>query len=116
MPWAAGCRPALALGLTAVSLMALPAALAAIPGPGCRLRALRLAGCDQWAVLRDGAEAVVLVDAASRVFPAVAFCRLTLRGRQLDWWVPRYALPEDEFRRLKVALRCARSGQAGPAC
>jgi len=115
-PWAAGCGPVLALVLTAVSLLALPATLSAIPGSRCPIRALRLAGGEWSASLRHGAEATAQVNAATRVFPAIVVCRLEVGGRRLDWWIPRYALPADEFRRLKVALRCVRHGAPALAC
>ena len=106
VPWAAGCTPWLGALLSASCLAALPAALRAVPGRGCPLRGLRHADGTWVARLAGGRETAAGVAAGTRVLPGIAFCRVSVGDRTRDWWVPRYALPATEFRRLKVALRC----------
>jgi hypothetical protein len=115
-PWAAGCTPPLAAILSAACLVTLPATLAALPGRRCAVRALaRLDGA--WsAVLSDGRDVAIEVDRATRVFAGLVVCRLAVGNRRYDCWLPRYAVPAGDFRRLKVALRCIRRGEPGSSC
>ena len=106
VPWTAGCTPWLAAMLSASCLAALPGALRAVPGRGCPLRGLRYADGAWVARLAGGREAAARVAAGTRVARGIALCRVSVGGRTHDWWVPGYALPASEFRRLKVALRC----------
>jgi hypothetical protein len=115
-PWAAGCAPAVAAFLSAISLLALPATLGAIPGPQSRLRMLSSVNGQWSAILSDGAELPVRVDPATRVFAGLVVCRLVAGRQRYDWWLPRYALPVSDFRRLKVLLRCVRRGETTASC
>jgi len=113
-PWAAGCEPAFAAALSAVALLAWPAALRAVPGRRSRLMRLRCAGRRWMATLPDGSEREVEPLPGGRVLPSFVFCRVALAGQKLDWWIPAYAVPASEFRRFKVALRCRQQpGKAG---
>lgn len=116
LPWAAGCTPTLAAALAAVALGTLPHTLAAVPGQRSRLksiagdgRAWRVRGAGgmwQAAELRRGC----------RVLGPIVLLELAVAGRRLDWWVPRYALPADDFRRLKVAALAAGAGARRADC
>ena len=113
-PWAAGCEPLVAAGLSAVVLLAAPAAIRAVPGRRAGLKRLRLADRRWLATLPDGGERPAEVLPGSRVLRSFAFCRVAVAGQELDWWLPAYAVPAAEFRRFKVALRCGqRTGEAG---
>jgi len=105
-PWVAGCQPLVAAGLSAVTLLAWPAAFRAVPGPGARLSRLRLAGRRWLATLPDGVERPAEVLPGGRVLASFVFCQVAVAGQKLDWWLPAYAVPAAEFRRFKVALRC----------
>lgn len=115
-PWVAGCQAWLALLLTGLALAGLPGVLAAVPGRLCPLRRL---DCDDggWTVrLGDGPAVAAEVVAGTRVMSGLVVCRLVAAGRHLEWWIPAYALSTDDFRRLKVALRCRGPAGSGPSC
>lgn len=113
-PWFAASDPLVALGLSAVVLLAAPAAIRALPGRRSGLRRLRLAGRRWLATLPDGVERPAEVLPGARVLASFVFCQVEVAGHRLDWWLPAYAVPEGEFRRFKVALRCGqRTGKAG---
>lgn len=111
-PWVAGCEPWLAVGLSVLCLAVLPVTLRGIPGRNSRVRGLRRRA-SRWTVrLADGAEQAAVPLATARVLPGMVFCRMAVAGQMLDWWVPRYAMPADDFRRFKVALRCRQGAAA----
>ncbi len=109
-PWAAGCPAWLASVLSAACLATLPGALAGLAGPQCGIKALAWPSAGFRARLRDGRWAAAEVTAASRVLPGLVVCGLRVEGRRFEWWVPRAALPADQFRRLKVAVRTVAVG------
>ena len=112
VPWVAGCEAAGAVVLSVVCLGALPGALRAVPGRRCPLQALHHADRAWTATLRGGTTQPASVAPSTRVLPGIVLCRLRVHGQMLDFWLPRYAFPAGDFRRLKVALRC---GQAAGA-
>ena len=113
-PWVAACDPIVALGVSAVVLLAAPAAIRAVPGRRSGLRRLRRAGRRWLATLPDGIERPAEVLPGARVLASFVFCQVEVAGHRLDWWLPCYAVPATEFRRFKVALRCGqRTGKAG---
>jgi hypothetical protein len=105
-PCLAGCGLPLSLALGSACLATLPGALRAVPGRHCPLRSLSFDGGGWSARFLDGPRRPARVEAATRVLPGLALCRLTIDDRPFDLWIPRRALPAAEFRRLKVALRC----------
>ncbi len=113
VPWLAGVRPTTAALLAACALAGLHTALASLPGPLAALRRLE-AGSRGWvAILRDGRSVPADLLPGTRVLPWVVLCRLKIGGRRIGWSVPQYALPAEDFRRLKGALRAS---TRGPAC
>jgi len=113
VPSLAGTRPATAAVLAACALAGLRAASASLPGPRAALRRLE-AGRRGWvAILQDGRSVPAGVLPGTRVLPRIILCRLEIDGRRVGWSVPRKALPAEEFRRLKGALRAS---TRGPAC
>ena len=112
VPWFAGCETWLCLVLSALCLGVLPDALRAVPGRRCPIRDLRYAAGVLMVAARAGEALPAAVAASTRVLPDIVLGRFEVDGQMLDLWAPRYAFPATEFRRLKVALRCARP--AGP--
>jgi hypothetical protein len=109
-PWLAGCSPALAAALSVTGLLALQTTLAAVPGKHCVLRSLSCQDGEWSVTMSDGRCAAAEIDGATRVFASLVVCRLRAGGRRFDWWLPAYAIPAGDFRRLKVAMRCISQG------
>jgi hypothetical protein len=108
VPWLAGCSPWLAVALSAACLLALPTMRAALPGRHCAVSSLGYRDGQWLARLADGRQVQADIGGATRVFSGLVVCRLNAANRRYDWWLPRYAVPAGDFRRLKVALRCTR--------
>lgn len=111
LPWIAGVPPPGAAVLTALALSALPASLGSVPGRWCPVKAV--------AVGPDGlrlfpGDVAATPRPATRVFPGLVLLHADAAGRRRRLWLPRSALPPDDYRRLKAFLLAARRG-AGPA-
>ncbi len=105
-PWIAHCPPALAAGLSLLALAGLLPSLARVPGPHCRLQAVRR-DAGGWRVRllgQDGYLAATL-GPATRATAALIVLEVVAGGRRFGWLLPREALPADEFRRLKALIR-----------
>lgn len=112
VPWLAGCAPWLAACLSAACLAGLPAALRALPGAHGGLRRIRFRDGAWTGWTTGGLERPLGVLPGPRVLPGQVLCRVVLAGRRHDLWILRHNLPAPAFRRLAVALRCARAGPA----
>ncbi|MCC7197931.1 MAG: hypothetical protein IT483_00315 [Gammaproteobacteria bacterium] len=108
IPWLAGCTPGVAALLSLTALAALPWTLAAIPGRFSRVVALRAERGRVSVRLRDGSEVAADVLPSSWAARDGVLLRLSWDGGSAAWWLPRTAVPGDDFRRLKAGIRLAR--------
>ena len=106
MPWIARVETALAVLLSVLAIGGLALTLARVPGRHCALEAValdnrgcrvRLAGRRAW----QAAE----VDGGARAYGSVVNLALRVDGRRLGWLLPRWAVPDADFRRLKARIR-----------
>ncbi len=105
-PWVARVESGLAAALSVLALAGLASTLARVPGRHCRLAAfavdgrgcrVRLAGVRGWRSADIGAGA--------RAYAPVVNLAVLVEGRRLGWLLPRGAIPEADFRRLKARVR-----------
>ena len=116
VPWLAGCEASIAGFLSGVAIAGLVPALRAVPGRTCPVKVLRFSSAG-WTVSSSGsASGGARLLAPGPVGADIAFCRFLADGQMLDVWIPRVAMPSDDFRRLKVAVRCGRRGPDGSTC
>ena len=114
-PWLAGVAPLPAALLGATALVAVPAALRAVPGRYCPVVAM--AGGPEGLALgwRDGTWLAVEPRAGTRVLPGLVLLLAgEPSGTRRRLWILRGSLPAGEFRRLKALLRAAGDGP-GPS-
>lgn len=112
VPWLAGCSPWLATCLSGACLAGLPAAVRALPGPRGALRRIGFRDGAWTAWTADGLECPLRVLPGPRVLPGLVLCRVEAGGCRRDLWILRRNVPAPGFRRLAVALRCARADPA----
>lgn len=105
-PWVAHCPPMLAAGLSLLALAGLLPSLARVPGPHCRLQALRqdAHGCRVRFLGQDEVLPATL-GPGTRATATFIVLEVIAGGRRSGWLLPRGALPADEFRRLKALIR-----------
>jgi hypothetical protein len=105
-PWLARAPAPLAATLSLAALAALAPTLARVPGRHCAVAAvrfdgrgwrLRLSGSRRWLPARLGA--------GSRAYPWIVCLDLRAGDRHFGWLLPRQAVPQAEYRRLKARVR-----------
>lgn len=111
LPWLGGVPAAAATLLSLLAVAALPSAWRGVPGPWCAVRGLG-GGPEQLLLLPSGDPAKP--GRGTRVLPGLVLLAVEARGQRRALWIPRSAMPEGDFRRLKVVLRAGRGG-FGPA-
>jgi len=106
VPWVARVDTAFAVLLSVLAIGGLALTLARVPGRHCALAAVavdgrgcrvRLAGRRPW----RSAE----IDGGARAYGPVVYLALRVDGRRLGWLLPRWAVPDADFRRLKARIR-----------
>ncbi len=106
LPWLMRVPPWLALSLSLLAVLALPATLARLPGPHCRLRRLQVDG-ERWLAWIAGREGPVEArpGPGCRVYPGLLVLDLRSPAGRCGWLLARQSVPGDGFRRLKAWLR-----------
>jgi hypothetical protein len=105
-PWIARCPPLLAATTSLLAVAGLMTSLARVPGRHCVLQGLEFdaAGC-RIRLARQDAGLPAAVGPGTRVYAALIVLDLVADGRHHGWLLPRRALPDDDFRRLKALIR-----------
>lgn len=108
LPWVTRCDWPVGLLLSVLALAGLPASLAAVPGPHCRLRRAQCRG-GQWQVWLQGggAPAPASPGPGSRVFADWVVLEFRSSAGRHRWFLLRRMVTPADFRRLKVRLRLA---------
>ncbi|HEX9708039.1 MAG TPA: hypothetical protein VGA24_10415 [Steroidobacteraceae bacterium] len=105
-PWFARAEPLIAAALSVLAIAGLVSTLGRVPGGhsalcalafdgrGCRVR---LTGRRRWLRAKVGTGA--------RAYASLVLVEVVVAGKRLGWLLPRWALPPDDFRRLKARIR-----------
>ena len=106
-PWLARVDAPLAAPLTLAAIAGFALSLRRLPGRHCPLAAIdldangschaRLSQSPQWLRAELGP--------SSRAYPSLAVVDIRVGDRRYGWVLPRAALPQNEFRRLKARIR-----------
>ena len=106
LPWLTRCPAPLAAALTLLTAAGFARGLAQVPGRHCRLQAVA-AGSGGWRIRLQGETAwrPATLEKTSRAAAAGVLLELRSGGHRVGWLLPRRALPEAEFRRLKARVR-----------
>ncbi len=105
-PWLMHCPGPVAAGLTLTALLALAATIARVPGSHCHLRGLAY-GTDGWQARLAGSPDYrpVALGGATRAYAGLVYVEIVADGRKRGWLLPRTALLQADFRRLKAVIR-----------
>ena len=106
VPWVARVGTAFAALLSVLAIGALALTLARVPGRHCPLAAVAMSSCG-CRVRLAGRHAwqVAEIDGGARAYGSIVNLALRVDGRRLGWLLPRRAVPDADFRRLKARIR-----------
>lgn len=105
-PWSTHVDPVFAAMLSFLAIAGLAMTLARMPGRHCPLTAFTVdgSGCRVQLAGRRGWRAAEF-SAGARAYASLVNLEVTVDGRRLGWLLPRGAIPEADFRRLKARIR-----------
>ena len=106
-PWLARVDAALAVPLTLAATAGFALTLRRLPGRHCPLAAIDLdaRGCCHARLSWSPEWLRAELGPGSRAYPSLAVVDVRANGRRYGWILPRAALSESEFRRLKARIR-----------
>jgi hypothetical protein len=105
-PWIAHVEPVFAAMFSILAIAGLASTLGRVPGRHCPLAGFAVdgRGCRVRLGGRRGWESAE-IGAGARAYASVVYLAVAVEGRCLGWLLPRGAIPEADFRRLKARIR-----------